>query len=179
MNKYIAFLRGINVGGNNIIKMQDLRDCLEKNGFRDAGTFIQSGNVLFKSNEKHINRLEDRMEDILSKTFNYRSMVLVRSYPQIKKILAEVPDDWIVRHDLRRYIAFLKEPVTAVEALKEVELKPGIDFIKAGAGVVYMTTLLSGITKSGFTKLIGKKIYKYTTIRNYNTTKKIAELMGS
>jgi uncharacterized protein (DUF1697 family) len=61
--------------------------------------------------------------------------------------------------------------------LKEITLNEGVDFIAVGIGVLYMSTKLSGITKSRFSKLAGKKIYKDITIRNYNTTQKLLELM--
>jgi uncharacterized protein (DUF1697 family) len=57
MNKYLALLRGINVGGNNIIKMVDLKACFEKMGFLDVSTYIQSGNVLFSSPETSLTKL--------------------------------------------------------------------------------------------------------------------------
>lgn len=177
MTKYVSFLRGINVGGKNIIKMADLKSCLEKGGFENVTTFIQSGNVLFESDEKESSVLEKKIETILDKTFNYTSKVLVRSKDQIKKILDQVPKDWKTRTDIRCYIAFVKEPSTPKQVIQETVLKEGIDFIKEGVGVVYMTTHLSGLTKSGLNKIASTKIYKEITIRNYNTTQKIATLL--
>jgi uncharacterized protein (DUF1697 family) len=69
--------------------------------------------------------------------------------------------------------------LTAEDVIREVELKEGVDSVKAGDGAVYMSTLLSGLTKSGFTRLIAKKIYKDITMRNFNTCQKILTLMQS
>lgn len=176
---YVALLRGINVGGNNIIKMADLKACFEKNGFTDVVTYIQSGNVIFSSPETKREVLENHLESILKRTFNYNATVLVRSKTHMEKIIRDTPKDWTVRKDIRCYVAFIKSPTTAQMVCKETVLKPGIDFIKAGDGVVYMTTLMSGVTKSGFTKLIGKKIYQNMTMRNFNTTQKIMALMNN
>jgi uncharacterized protein (DUF1697 family) len=67
MHKYLALLRGINVGGNNIIKMADLKLAFEEMGFSDVSTFIQSGNVIFSSNSTDLNKLTETIEKDLSK----------------------------------------------------------------------------------------------------------------
>ena len=67
--------------------------------------------------------------------------------------------------------------MTATQALKEVEVRKGVDTVSAGKGVLYMSTLLSGLSKSGLTKLVSKRVYQDMTIRNYSTCLKILELM--
>jgi uncharacterized protein (DUF1697 family) len=175
--KYVAFLRGINVGGKNIIKMAALKEVVEKCGYRNVSTFIQSGNVIFEAEEDNIKKVANHLEESLSKAFNYQSKIVLVSHDQLRRVLSEVPNKWKNHDDLRCYIAFIIEPVTAEAVLAEVKLKEGIDSAEVGKGVLYMSTLLSGITKSGFTKLIGTKVYKYITIRNYNTAQKILERM--
>jgi len=64
-NQYLTLLRGINVGGNNIIKMTDLKSCFENMGFTSVSTYIQSGNVIFKSDEKDNTRLTNKIEQVL------------------------------------------------------------------------------------------------------------------
>ena len=123
MTKFVAFLRGINVGGKNIIKMADLKACFEKNNFQNISTFIQSGNVLFESDPKNIQELENTLEKILSKQFSYKSTILVRSESQINDVVENVPKNWKSRKDLRCYIAFIKEPITAQQVVKEIEVK--------------------------------------------------------
>ena len=80
------------------------------------------------------------------------------------------------KNDLRCYIAFVREPITSNDVLKEIETKESVDFVKAGQAVVYMSTKLAGLTKSRFTKLAGKKISKDITIRNYTTVQKLLAL---
>jgi uncharacterized protein (DUF1697 family) len=172
-NKFVAFLRGINVGGKNIIKMTDLKKTVEKCGFTNVSTFIQSGNVIFESGETSIQKVTQILEQSLSKAFNYQSRIVLVSDNRLKQVLSEVPDNWKNNNNLRCYIAFIKEPVTPSDVLAEVKLKDGIDSVKVGKGVLYMSTILSGITKSGFTKLIGSKVYQDITIRNYSTVYKI------
>jgi uncharacterized protein (DUF1697 family) len=175
--KYIALLRGINVGGNAIIKMADLKKAVEDIGFTHVSTYIQSGNIIFESDHGDIEKIIARLEDALLKKFQFKSGIVVKTYEQLKKIVSEVPADWKKRDDLRCYLAFVREPVSAADVLREIKLKEGVDFVKAGDGVVYMSTLLSGLTKSGFTRLAGTKVCKDITIRNYNTAQKLLALM--
>ena len=175
--KYLALLRGINVGGNSLIKMADLKVALLENGFLNVKTFIQSGNVLFESDEKDTEKLAAKMEEVIVKIFYITSRVVIRSESQLTKVLDNIPDEWKKENDLRCYLAFVKEPATAQQVAEQITLKEGIDSLKIGDGVVYMTTLLAGITNSSFSKLASKKIYKEITIRNYTTMHKIATLM--
>ncbi len=175
--KYVALLRGTNVGGNRIIKMTALKEAVEKCGFTNVSTYIQSGNVIFESDDKSVDTIAAKLEDSLFKHFKYDSSIIVRTHQQFKKVVSEIPIEWKTRNDLRCYLAFIKEPVTAQDVIREIKLKDGIDFVKTGPGVVYLSTLLSGLTKSGFTKLVGKKVYKDITIRNYNTAQKLLALM--
>jgi uncharacterized protein (DUF1697 family) len=175
--KDIAFLRGINVGGKNIIKMVDLKGAFERCGMENVSTFIQSGNVIFETEKKSIHEIVAVLEETLSKSFNYQSRIVVLSQSQLKRVVAESPLLWEKNVDARCYIAFVKEPFTPQDILKEITLKEGVDSVEIGKGVLYMTTLFSGITKSGFSKLIGTSVYKQITIRNYNTARKILARM--
>ena len=176
--KYVALLRGINVGGNSLIKMADIRKADEGCGYTKVATYIASGNVLFESDELNLEKITYTLENCLLNTFDLPVRVVVLSSPQYKKIMSDVPKDWEIREDIRKYMAFIKPPVSAKTIAPEVQLKKGVDFLKVGDGVLYMTTLLSGLTKSGFNKMAGnKQLYKEMTIRNYNTAKKILSLL--
>jgi uncharacterized protein (DUF1697 family) len=175
--KYVALLRGINVGGNNIVKMEQLKACFEAGGFQQVMTYIQSGNVLFESDEENRASLTSAIEDTVSRTFNYSARIVIRSHAQMQKVVSEVPDDWKYRTDLRCNVAFIKEPVTASEVLQAIHPKEGIDTVTIGEGVLYLSTLLSSLTQSALVKLVSKKIYQDMTIRNYTTTQKLLALM--
>ena len=177
--KYLILLRGINVGGNNIIKMADLKSCLETAGFENVKTYIQSGNVIFESDENDVEKLTSEIEKLLSKQFNYESKVVVRTHEQMRKIIENAPKWWGESKDFRHNLLFIKEPMTAVEALKQSgEAKDRIEFAKAGEGVIYLSASIKDITKSNFVRLPSKPIYKQMTIRNFNTSVKLLELMG-
>lgn len=174
--KYVALLRGINVGGNNKIKMADLKVAVEKAGYTRVVTFIQSGNVIFDSSVTDREKIAKHLEQVIQKTFRIASRVVIRSLPQMKKVLAGMPVSW-KKDDIRKYVAFIKEPMTATAAAKEIPVREGVDILDVGDGVLYMATKMSGLTKSGYTKIVGTKIYQDMTMRNFNTTQKILALM--
>lgn len=175
--KYVALLRGINVGGKSLVKMADLKQCLKDAGFKNIATYINSGNVIFESEKSDRKKLVIEIEHVLAERFEFDLRIVLRTHEEIGQVVKNVPPDWNARGDMRCYVVFVREPVNSEDVLSEMEPKVGVDFITKGSGVVYMSTLLSGIAKSGMNKLIGKKIYKEITIRNYNTVKKILLMM--
>lgn len=177
MNRYIALLRGINVGGNNIIKMADLKLCFEDMGFTNVVTYIQSGNVLFDSNENDYQKLTLQIENALSERFNYNSKIVLLAQTDLNRIVNAAPNGFGVNPDEYRYdVIFLKPPVTSEEALSKIKTKEGVDFVTAGDGVVYFSRLSSKSSQSQMTRMIGTAIYKEMTIRNWNTTCKLTSI---
>src|SRR5690606_28280010 len=135
MNQYLALLRGINVGGKNLIKMTALKACFEAGGFSDVITYIQSGNVLFESADTKRNQLAKRVESMLSRTFGYEASVVLRSRKQLQAIVTKAPAGFGARPKAYRYdVIFLKEPLTAKLAMQSVRVKPGVDEAHAGSG---------------------------------------------
>ncbi|KEO81838.1 DUF1697 domain-containing protein [Tumebacillus flagellatus] len=91
MTIYAALLRGINVGGNNKIKMADLRKLLEETGLRRVQTYIQSGNVVFEADESTPESLERQIEEGIRQAFGMSISVLVRTGEEFKRIVEESP----------------------------------------------------------------------------------------
>ena len=177
MTRYVALHRGINVGGKNIIKMDDLKTCFNEMGFENVVTYIQSGNVLFDSNETNQFQLSQQIEKGLSESFNYNSKIVLLSQQELIQLIKTVPKDFGVYPDEYRYdVIFLKAPLTSEEALSKIKTKEGVDFVTAGNGVLYFSRLSSMSGQSQMTKMIGTAIYKEMTIRNWNTTTKLCEL---
>jgi uncharacterized protein (DUF1697 family) len=174
--KYVALLRGINVGGNSLIKMSELKFAFEQSGCMNVLTYINSGNVIFESDKKG-EKLTEILEKDLPKTFDMNLRLVILSEKEMEEVIANIPDEWKKEIDLRKYVAFVKDPVQPNEAIKEFDIKEGIDSVKEGKHVIYMSTKLEGITKSKFSKLAGKKIYKDITIRNFNTVEKITGII--
>lgn len=90
MKTYIALLRGINVGGNKMIKMAELKRILEEMGLGRVQTYIQSGNVLFESEEEE-GPLQTNIEEEIKKVFGFPVAVLLRTYAELKSLIAHCP----------------------------------------------------------------------------------------
>ncbi|MCC7073301.1 MAG: DUF1697 domain-containing protein [Deltaproteobacteria bacterium] len=177
MARYVALLRGINVGGNNIIKMSDLAACFEDGGFTNVTTYINSGNVLFDATTS--GKLVDRVEKMIAARFAfYTASVAVRSVDEMRAIVEEAPKGFGKDPTQFRYdVFFLKPPLTSAAALPSVPLKEGVDAVWAGTDVLYNSRLVAKVTQSKISKIAGTPIYKSITIRNWNTTTKLLALM--
>src|SRR4030095_9676691 len=123
--QYLALLRGINVGGGNIIKMTDLKACFEASKLENVATCIQSGNVLFETAETDQVKLVRKLEKALSKTFSpYQARIVLCSQAKLKRVVQEAPKGFGRQPQKYRYdMIFLKEPLTASEAMKTVTIK--------------------------------------------------------
>jgi uncharacterized protein (DUF1697 family) len=178
MNQYVALLRGINVGGKNLIKMSDLKACFEAQGLQRVRTYIQSGNVIFGTDDQDQAKLAGQIEEALSGTFNYHSRLVLRSEAEMEKIVRKAPDGFGSDPSAYRYdVIFLKEPLTAAEAMQRVSTKDGVDQAFAGKGVLYFSRLTSRATSSHLNRIVSMPVYQSMTIRNWNTTTKLLELM--
>ena len=175
---YVALLRGINVGGKNLLKMAALKACLEGAGFERVVTFIQSGNVIFSAPRGGAIALAARIEDAIESAIGVRPPVVVVSRERLQQVVSEAPAVWKDADDLRRNVAFLFPPLSAANALTEVELRAGVDTVKPGKGVLYMTTVLRAAARSRLTKIVGRPVYQRMTIRTYGTCQKILALMA-
>ncbi|MCG2460648.1 DUF1697 domain-containing protein [Flavobacteriaceae bacterium F89] len=87
MKTYIALLRGINVGGHKKIKMADLKRMFESIDCKEVVTYVQSGNVVFKSSEKNIDKLENIIRNVILETFGFDVTILVKTKAELKKIV--------------------------------------------------------------------------------------------
>lgn len=180
MGRYVALLRGINVGGKNLIRMADLAACFEAQGLRDVVTYIQSGNVLFSASDAKASGLTRRIEEALSEAFDYEARVVLRSHAQMHQIVARAPKGFGAEPAKHRYdVIFVKEPLTAAEAIEGVPTKEGVDRAHAGPGVLYFSRLISKASQSRLARVASMPIYRHLTIRNWNTTTKLLEMMSA
>jgi uncharacterized protein (DUF1697 family) len=178
MSRYVALLRGINVGGNNLIKMTELKACFEKQGFRDVVTYIQSGNVLFTAGATAREKLARWLEDAIARTFECRASVVLRSHEEMQRIVERAPKGFGTEPEKYRYdVIFLKEPLTATAAMKSVPTKEGVDEAHAGAGVLYFSRLIAKASLSKLSRVASLPVYKSMTIRNWNTTTKLLHML--
>lgn len=177
-NQHLALLRGINVGGKNIIKMADLKACFESMGFSDVLTYIQSGNVLFTSTEKDKARLTKTIEKTLSERFNYALRLVIIAQKELEEVVKNAPRGFGKDKEKYRYdVIFLKEPLTPKEAMKNISVKEGVDAAYMGKYALYFSRLASRAAQSRLTRIITLPMYQNMTIRNWNTTTKLLSLI--
>lgn len=172
-------MRGINVGGRNIIKMADVKACLKAGGIEDVATYIQSEKVLLTSRDS-TRRLTEQLERVLSEAFAYRSRVVVRSHAQLRGVVTRAPEGFGGDPSGYRYdVLFLMEPLTSAEAMNEVPVREGVDTAFPGPGVIYFSRLAERATQSRLSRIASLPVYQDMTIRNWNTTTKLLSLMDA
>ncbi len=177
MTRYVALLRGINVGGKNLIKMTDLRECFEGLGFADVTTYIQSGNVVFGAKGAKA-ALNGRIEQALASAFDYDATVILRSKRQLQNVVARVPRGFGSRPAKYRYdVIFLQSGLSAAAVLKQVSTNPEVDTAHAGPAVLYFSRLIAKASRSRLSKLASLPLYQRLTVRNWNTTTRLLEML--
>lgn len=87
----ISLLRGVNVGGRNLIRMDALRTLYESLGLGDVRTYVQSGNVVFSTREKDLQKLAKRIEDGIESKFGFRPSVILRTSAELRDVVARNP----------------------------------------------------------------------------------------
>jgi uncharacterized protein (DUF1697 family) len=177
--RYVALLRGINVGGRSTIRMADLKECVEGLGYEDVGTFIASGNVLFSSSERDAAKLESAIERALERRFGLPIAVVVRSRAELSRVVKAIPPKWIGDTTLRVNVAFLRRTLDGRALARELEPTEGVDELVATKSAVIWATRRNALTRSGMQKLIGTAAYRDLTVRNLNTTLKLNELLAA
>ena len=176
---WLALLRGINVGGRNVIRMTDLRACFEGEGFRDVVTYIQSGNVIFRSASAETGTLTALIEGMLAAAFGYKAKVALRFREQMRAVVEGAPEGFGARPDVYRYdVLFLFGSLTAADAMEHVRTRSGVDEAWTGEGVLYFSRLIAKASRSHLSRLASMPVYQSMTIRNWRTTTKLLELMG-
>ncbi len=174
--KFIALLRGINVGGNNKVAMSELKTCFEKVGFKDVVTYINSGNVIFNSSETNTTELIKICEQAIEKQFGFRVICSVISADQLQEALRNAPE-WWDKGGPKHNAIFVIAPKRAEEIMAEVgEAKPEYEYVAAYHPIIFWSAPIKTFGRTRYSKIVGTKAYQFVTIRNANTANKLAEL---
>lgn len=176
--RYVALLRGINVGGRHLIPMVDLRAAVAALGAADVTTYIQGGNVLFDAGDDDPATWTERLEAALSARFDYAASVVLRSHDELRAVVAGAPPDFGREPDrFREDVLFLKAPLDAASAIAQVPTRAGVDRVVAGDGVLYASRLAERASQSRLPRIVGLPIYQHMTIRNWRTTTTLLRLL--
>lgn len=175
--RYVALLRGINVGGKNPVAMADLRDAFEAEGHRDVRTYIQSGNVLFTTDQP-ARSLEAQVEAALERRLGIPLVVVVRSHRQLRSVVTKAPSGFGQEPATHHSdVLFLKAPLTSRQAMTVVVEREGVDQAWPGTGVLYFARLSARRTESRLSRIVGTPEYQRMTIRSWSTTTKLLALL--
>lgn len=179
MKAYAILLRGINVGGKNKVPMAGLKKCLEELGFSDVLTYIASGNVILKSNKQPA-EIQHLIEVALPKVFKLDSelvKVLVLGRAQLRAVIGNKPKGFGEHPELYHSDAIFLMGIDTATAMTVFDPRDGVDMVWPGVGVVYSQRVSALRTKSRLAKIIGTVPYKSMTIRSWNTTVKLLQLL--
>lgn len=175
-HRYAAFLRGINVGGNNIMRMTDVRLALEAAGCSAVATVLASGNVVFASEDADPSEARDRVERALQAASGRRSAALVRTMEHMRALVARNPFGAVnVTPETRLYVTFLPEPPST---------RLDVPFRTPGGELTLLeltdTELFTMVEPSPGSRtpeamvLIEKEFGRAVTTRSWNTVLKVA-----
>jgi uncharacterized protein (DUF1697 family) len=168
--KYIALLRGINVGGKNKVEMPRLKSLLESIGLTDVHTYINSGNVLFSSNGK-AELILSNIEVNFKKEFDFEVPILVISQNDIVRIAKEVPNGWKNDKEQKTDVAYLFPEIDHKGIVNELPIKKEYVNLIYTPGAIIWNMDRKNQNKSQLNKLVGHKLYKSMTVRNINTAR--------
>lgn len=174
---YVALLRGINVGGNNIVSMKALKESFDRLGFEDVRTYINSGNVLFRATDADARKLEERIDRMLAHAHGLKGRTVVRSETEMARLVKTIEDEWKPDPDWKYNVIFLRHTLDPKAVLKDIALKPDVERVVCCPGTLLWSARASSMTRSAMLKLSSRPIYQEMTVRNVNTTKKILQLM--
>lgn len=177
MNKYVILLRGINVGGKNTVSMKELKELLEKSGFHDVTTYINSGNIIFSSGIADIMLLKSTCEDLVLEKFNLKLSVMILSADDLIEALDHAPDWWNDDIESKHNAIFVIPPASILDIFQEVgEGKPEYERVGYFGQVIFWSAPLKTFSMTRWSKVVGSSAYSSITIRNANTAIKLAEL---
>lgn len=170
---YIAFLRGINVGGHTV-KMERLREIFTELGFTNVRTYIQSGNVFFETAQIDREAVSQKIEQHLRQALGYEVPVFLRTVPELEQILSIDPFKHLnVRADMRLCVTFTTEMIPGTLALPLRSPKNDMEMIHTTDHEAFIVWyLINGRPPAAYNfKELGNK----TTTRFFHTAIKILQ----
>lgn len=173
---YVALLRGINVGGNARVEMPRLKKVFESLGLSSVLTYINSGNVIF-SDMRTKETLVPLIEKAIHDEFRLGIRIVLRDLPGIQKLCDEIPTSWANDTEQKTDVLFLWDEIDDRKIVTKVVHNPAFEHVIYIAGALVWNIGRENVTRGNGVKLIKTDLYKYMTIRNINTVRKLKALM--
>ncbi|MBV9214631.1 MAG: DUF1697 domain-containing protein [Acidobacteria bacterium] len=183
MPRYVALLRGINVGGKNMIKMEKLRETFAGLGFENVKTYINSGNIAFDCRSPRVSKgltpdaiLAAKIRTAIKTDFGFDISTMVRSMDEMNNIVNNNP--YVGKFDDDRYchVFFLEKALTAEQESLLMEHATNDEFITVHGNTVYNMLKISILDSALGKGFLDRKLKIVNTARNWRTTKTLAEL---
>lgn len=173
---WVALLRGINVGGKNIIPMADLRRVMEDTGATDVATYIQSGNVVFTHASADRATLGKQLEDDIRGAFGVSSTVVLRTFAELAKVARAEP---FGPDNSNTHVTFLerKPAATAVRGLADLEIAPDRIEVVGNEAFLHYPNGVSGSRLTG--PLLERRLGVAGTARNWRTVTRLADMASA
>jgi len=177
MPTFISMLRGINVGGHKRVKMDRLKALYEGLGFREVRTYIQSGNVVFRSATRSAARLAERIQESIAAEFGFEVTVILRTPGELEKVLRENPFRTAAEaKGSRVHVVFLSE-TPARRAVRELEEEEtGRQELRVAGREIYLHTPDGYVPTKLDTNFLERALSVQATARNWNSVKKLHEM---
>jgi uncharacterized protein (DUF1697 family) len=172
---FVALLRGINVGGKNMLPMKDLIKLFEKAGCTNVKNYIQSGNIVFKANQQVAETIADVIAKAIEKKFGIRVPVVVRSADELRAIAKNNPYVKNGTDEDRLHVVFLKDrPSTKLAQILDPNRSPG-DFFVIEGGEIFLSIASAAKTKIT-NAYLDSKLQTVSTGRNWRTILKLVAM---
>lgn len=142
-------------------------------GYINVSTYINSGNVLFEAHSTDFSHIEES----LFHTFGFEIKVLIRDKENIKDLVGKIPEYWTNDTEQKTDILFLWDEYNIPDILSEIQIHTEFDHLLYIDGAIVWNIKRTNYNKSKMSNFIKNPIYKYTTARNINTVRKLAQLL--
>ncbi len=173
--KYVLLLRGINVGIGRRVPMAELRRLFTEMGFSDVITYINSGNVIFSSEEKPD---PVKVQTHLEAYFGFNLDLLILGAESVRRIAETIPETWLNDKEQKSDVLYLFGDVDEPDLVKQIGYRPEFETILYTQGALITNVTRKNQPKSSILKIMGTPLYQRMTVRNVTTARKLAELVG-
>jgi uncharacterized protein (DUF1697 family) len=172
---FVALFSGINVGGNRIVKMAELRSFFEELGFADVATYVQSGNAVFRSRKGDAVSLTGQLEAAFEKKWGFHSHIMVRDLGWFERLVTGNPYQEVAGEPTKLHAYALEREPTADEITRLAEKCLGPERFEIKGDVLYLHAP-DGLGKSVFAGLIQRTLKVPGTARNWRTVLTLLEM---
>lgn len=176
-NGFVALFSGINVGGNRIVKMAELRAFFEELGFTDVASYVQSGNVAFRSAQTDIAALTQTLEEAFEKRWGFHSRIMVRDAAWFARLVADNPYPEIAEAPTKLHAMTLEREPTSDEIGRLAEKCTGPERFEVKGDILYLHAP-DGLGKSKFAEILPRTLKVPGTMRNWRSVLALAEMIG-